>query len=142
MTNTAIKFFWNGLKDAGEPRAPGKRPSLVGGHWSYQAANETIGLAEGISFYFSGYSDRSGEIATAMGGTPSRSTLDDCFYVAKFNLTPDHPRWSEAVAMYVKQERRAHVRMERRLAKTPADTFLANELAHARRQTNAAEARA
>lgn len=132
MTKTAtIKFFWNGLKDSTEPRAPGKSPSLVRGHWSYQEAEANIWLETRIRFYFKGYDDRANEIAASFAGTPATSTIDDCFRDAHFDITPEGPRWAEALAMFVKQEERALIRMERRHANYPS-TYLAGEIKHAR----------
>jgi len=123
MNNTAnIKFFWNGLKVAGD------RKMTVKGHWSYQAAQTTPAteLAEHVTFY-AGYCEQSDEICKSFGGNGFAMSLDDCATRPKFTLTPADPRWADAMAAAITGAQRTLASLQRRAAKQPGCEYARNE---------------
>lgn len=118
-TKQTIRFFWNGVKRAGNKE-------LVGGHWSYQAAQDLPGrvaLEEKITFYAKSWTDLADSIAIEMGGTGFESTVDDLSHCPRFTLAPDSDRFADALEMMIKQEERAAKWFERREAKGKLDAY-------------------
>ncbi len=106
-TENAVRFFFNGLKVG--------KSSLITGHWSYQRAftsgNRVVG--EHITFYareYGGLPDAVRAMASVRNGTDSQT---DYFETDRFNLTPGHPRWTDALAASVKDLERCITRIEK-----------------------------
>lgn len=138
MNQQKIKFFWNGLKVAGDRK-------LLKGHWSYQAnqpeafallstADQSVerfqkAYGERIRFYFKGYDSRSSAVAESLNGQGSYCNLDDSHGDSHFDVIPGSVLWAVACAMYIQQEEKRIARLERRkaqagpLAPAVADTI-------------------
>jgi hypothetical protein len=116
MNNANIKFFWNGLKVAGD------RKMSVKGFWSYEGAHtgRNYSTPEHVTFYAdSACGGDSGEICKSFGGSAYTCGQDDSYTPAQFDLTPADPRWADAMAAAIVGAQRTLVRMERAADKRP-----------------------